>query len=71
MRQLTRMLQWDYDKKISKLPMRQLTICGNQKEFCCISKLPMRQLTQAASYVMLLIFSKLPMRQLTSRVSIT
>ena len=65
MRQLTRMLQWDYDKKISKLPMRQLTNYCWMLTLTYFSKLPMRQLTHFFHLHIFTIFSKLPMRQLT------
>ena len=67
MRQLTCVKKTERMEKISKLPMRQLTI-GRILQFPRIfSKLPMRQLTDVLQKDRFVDISKLPMRQLTMR----
>ena len=65
MRQLTTAGMKHERSKISKLPMRQLTITFPWMSAFYISKLPMRQLTALMCGMNGAEISKLPMRQLT------
>ena len=53
MRQLTRCGSRKMREKISKLPMRQLTVDMTSLSWTMISKLPMRQLTSYLHFYLL------------------